>query len=108
MSTPDATPDLPSTPILSNPKVRAAIIVIGAIVLLVIDDTSSRSFNASYLLGMVIGMVIICLLIAGVVYLICWVLRRRLTADQFWNLFFGLYGGFALLRVLTAWLRTMT
>lgn len=81
-------------------KGRWVIFIIGS--LLLAYNPSSGSPNVFSTLGQIVGVSLLCGLVAGIAYIVSVVIRKRLSDKQVWDIFFGAYATLAGVHVAVA------
>ena len=76
--------------LFTNHKMWAVIFLVGSAILAVVDSPM-HEFNVAYMAGWIIGMAFMCAIVAGLAYLISFIVRRRLHYNQVVAVFFGTF-----------------
>jgi hypothetical protein len=81
-------------------KIRWVIFIIGSFLLAF--NPSSGSSDVFSTLGQIVGVSLLCGLVAGIAFIVSVVIRKRLSNKQVWDIFFVAYGALAGLHLVGA------
>jgi hypothetical protein len=90
--------------LFTNHKIWTAIFLIGSLLLAIINRPI-QGYNLAYIAGWVFGMAFMCAVVAGLAFLVSFIVRRKLNLDQLASVFFGTFLVIAALNVFAALVR---